>query len=162
MASKDSELVYAGFWYRCGANLLDSLLIHLLIFALLLLVYGMIYLDDPKSYWGPAGALISYAMPPALILSFWIAKGATPGKMAIGATIVDSRTGGHPTARQFVIRYFASILSLLILFLGYFWIVFDARKQSWHDKFAGTVVVRRKAGIADQVSFEAPLTGPMV
>jgi hypothetical protein len=37
MASKESELVYAGFWYRSGANLLDSLLIHLLVLALLLL-----------------------------------------------------------------------------------------------------------------------------
>jgi uncharacterized RDD family membrane protein YckC len=156
MASKDSELVYAGFWYRVGAILLDSLLIYLLMFALLLLVYGMIYLDDPKAYWGPADALISYAMPPALILSFCIAKGATPGKMAIGATIVDARTGGHPTPSQFVIRYFASFLSALILCLGYLWVVFDARKQSWHDKFAGTVVVRRKAGAADQVSFETP------
>jgi uncharacterized RDD family membrane protein YckC len=55
-----------------------------------------------------------------------------------------------------LIRYFASILSALILGLGYFWVVFDGRKQSWHDKFAGTVVVRRKAGAADQVSFEAP------
>jgi len=156
MASKDSELVYAGFWYRCGAYFLDSMLIYLLVFALMLLVYGMIYLDDPQAYWGPAGALISYAMPPALILSFWITKGATPGKMAIGATIVDARTGGHPTANQFVIRYFASILSVLMLCLGYLWVVFDGRKQSWHDKFAGTVVVRRKAGAADQVSFEAP------
>jgi uncharacterized RDD family membrane protein YckC len=115
----------------------------------------MIYLDDPQAYWGPAGALISYAMPPALILSFWIAKGATPEKMAIGATIVDARTGAHPTTSQFLIRYVASILSLLMLFFGYLWIVFDARKQSWHDKFAGTIVVRRKAGAADQVSFEA-------
>jgi uncharacterized RDD family membrane protein YckC len=156
MASKDSELVYAGFWYRLGAILLDSLLIYLLMFALLLLVYGMIYLDDPKAYWGPADALISYAMPPALILSFWIAKGATPGKMAVGATIVDARTGGHPTPSQFVIRYFASILSALILCLGYLWVVFDARKQSWHDKLAGTVVVRSKAGAADQVTFETP------
>jgi hypothetical protein len=71
MASKDSELVYAGFWYRCGAYFLDSMLIYLLIFALMLLVYGMIYLDDPQAYWGPAGAVISYAMPPALILLFW-------------------------------------------------------------------------------------------
>ena len=120
------------------------------------IVYGMIYLDDPKAHWGLADTMISYALPPALILSFWIAKGATPGKMAIGATIVDARTGAHPTTSQFLIRYVASILSGLILCLGYLWVVFDARKQSWHDKLAGTVVVRRKAGAADQVSFEAP------
>lgn len=45
-------------------------------------------------------------------------------------------------------------------FLGYLWVVFDARKQSWHGKLADTVVVRRKAGMSEQVRFEKPLNEP--
>ena len=50
-----------------------------------------------------------------------------------------------------------SELSSLPLFLGFLWIVFDSRKQGWHDKLAGTVVVQRKGGATDQVRFEQPM-----
>jgi uncharacterized RDD family membrane protein YckC len=162
MASNESDLVYAGFWRRFGASFLDGILLYILMFALLLTVYGTIYLDDPSAYWGPASLVISYLMPPCLIVMFWIKKSATPGKMAIAATIVDARTGGKPTTKQFVIRYLAYGLSTVSLGLGYLWIVFDPRKQAWHDKLADTVVVRRKAGAADQVRFEKALTQPTI
>lgn len=125
------------------------------------MTYGTTYLDDPSAYWGPASLVISYLVPPFLIMTFWIKKSATPGKMAIGVTIVDARTGGQPSTKQFVIRYFAYGLSLLALGLGYLWIVFDARKQGWHDKLADTVVVKRKAGAGEAVRFEAPFAGPL-
>jgi uncharacterized RDD family membrane protein YckC len=161
MTSNESDLVYAGFWQRFGAYFLDGILLYMLTFVLLLVVYGTIYLDDPSAYWGPASLVISYLVPPFLIVMFWVKKSATPGKMAISATIVDARTGGKPSTKQFVIRYFAYGLSFLGLGLGYLWIVFDARKQGWHDKLADTVVVRRKAGASEQVRFEAPLTEPV-
>lgn len=160
MTHPESELIYAGFWRRLGAYLLDAILLIALTWVLLLMAYGLSYLDDPNAYWGPLQPLISYAMPPVLVLLFWIKKSRTPGKMAVAATIVDAQTGARPSARQFVIRYFAYILSSLPLFLGFLWIVFDSRKQGWHDKLAGTVVVQRKGGAADQVRFEQPLAGP--
>ena len=64
--------------------------------------------------------------------------------MALGVRIVDAADGGRPDTAQFIGRYVASVLSLLALGLGYFWIVVDPRKQGWHDKLAGTVVVRRR------------------
>lgn len=104
MAAHESDLVYAGFWQRVGAYFLDGILLYLLTFVLLLVTYGTIYLDDPSAYWGPASLVISYLVPPFLIMTFWIKKSATPGKMAIGVTIVDARTGGQPSTKQFVIR----------------------------------------------------------
>jgi uncharacterized RDD family membrane protein YckC len=157
MAYEESELVYAGFWRRVGAYLLDTLLICLVMYPSLLMVYGMSYLEDPKAYWGPMQPLISYGLPPVLVLLFWINTSRTPGKMAIAATIVDAKTGAKPSTKQFLIRYLCYGLSTLPLFLGFIWIVFDSRKQGWHDKLAGTVVVRRKAGASDPVRFEAPL-----
>ncbi|MEK6734314.1 MAG: RDD family protein [Pseudomonadota bacterium] len=39
-------------------------------------------------------------------------------------------------------RVFSCILSALPFFLGYLWIVFDPKKQGWHDKLAGTLVIK--------------------
>lgn len=157
MTPGESDLVYAGFWQRFGASFLDALLTYLIIVVLLVAVYGFADLADPEAYAGPAGLAISYLLPPFLIMMFWVKKSATPGKMAIAATIVDAKTGGKPSTKQFVIRYLGYGLSTLPCFLGYLWVVFDSRKQAWHDKLADTVVVRRKAGSSDQVRFEKPL-----
>ena len=57
--------------------------------------------------------------------------------------MVDLRDGtGQPVGyvRAFV-RWLGSILSALALFLGYFWMLWDPEKQTWHDKMAGSVVV---------------------
>ena len=56
--------------------------------------------------------------------------------------IVDARTGKAPSKGQLIGRYFAYYLSLLPLGLGFLWIAWDQRKQGWHDKIAGTVVIR--------------------
>ncbi len=154
MKPDESDLVYAGFWQRFGASFLDALLTYLIIVVLLVAVYGVADLGDPEAYAGPAGLAISYLLPPFLIMMFWVKKSATPGKMAIAATIVDAKTGGKPSTKQFVIRYLGYGLSTLPCFLGYLWVVFDSRKQAWHDKLADTVVVRRKAGLSDEVRFE--------
>ena len=154
MASDESELIYAGFWGRVGAYFIDGLLLCLVMYSCLFMAYGLRYLEDPNAYWGPLQPLISYVLPAILVLLFWTIKSATPGKMAIAATIVDAKTGAKPSTKQFLMRYFGYILSTLPLFLGFLWVVFDRRKQGWHDKLAGTVVVRRKAGATEQVRFE--------
>jgi uncharacterized RDD family membrane protein YckC len=84
---------------------------------------------------------------------FWIYKGATPGKMAVHARIVDARTGLHASTGQYVGRYFAYFVSLVPLGLGYLWVAWDDRKQAWHDKLAGTVVVRRRQAASEVATF---------
>ncbi|MFT6094780.1 MAG: putative RDD family membrane protein YckC [Pseudohongiellaceae bacterium] len=138
------QLEYVGFWARFGATLIDSLLIVAITLPLLFFVYGSSYFLSEASIKGPADFLISYVLPAIAIIVFWHLKQATPGKMLIGAKIVDAKTGSTPASGKLVIRYFAYIISLIPLGLGYFWIAFDARKQAWHDKLAGTVVVRSK------------------
>ena len=64
--------------------------------------------------------------------------------MAVSAKIVDAKTGGKPSTKQCVVRYFAYILSFIPFGLGFLWVAFDSKKQSWHDKLAGTVVVKIK------------------
>ncbi len=150
---EDSDLEYAGFWIRTWAALIDSVLLCVVLFPVLTAVYGWAYWDSAKLVQGPADFLFSWVVPAAVVLAFWIAKQATPGKMAVATRIVDARTGADPSASQLVIRYLGYYLSMIPLFLGYFWIAFDRRKQGWHDKLAGTVVVRRKGGTTEPVTF---------
>jgi uncharacterized RDD family membrane protein YckC len=68
---------------------------------------------------------------------------ATPGKMAITAKVVDAATGERASMAQLIMRYFAYFISSLPLGLGFIWVAFDKRKQGWHDKIAGTVVIKQ-------------------
>ena len=58
--------------------------------------------------------------------------------------IVDAKTHQKPGVMQSVVRYFAYIVSFMPLYLGFIWIYFDKRKQGFHDKIAGTVVIKVK------------------
>ena len=64
--------------------------------------------------------------------------------MALSAKIVDAETGKEPSIAQYIGRYFAYIISAIPFCLGFIWVAFDSKKQGWHDKLAGTVVVRPK------------------
>jgi uncharacterized RDD family membrane protein YckC len=79
---------------------------------------------------------------------------ATPGKMAISARVVDASTGNTLSVGQSVGRYLAYFVSILPLGIGLLWVAFDSRKQGWHDKLAGTVVVRSKNRGPRPVKFE--------
>ena len=68
-------------------------------------------------------------------------RGQTIGKMALGIRVVDFNTGGPIGYGRGVIRYLARILSAIVCFLGYLWMLWDKEKQTWHDKIATTVVV---------------------
>ena len=93
---------------------------------------------------GPADVLLNWILPAIAVVVFWIYRQATPGKMAISAKIVDATTLGKPSTGQLLIRYLGYYVSLIGLCLGFIWVGIDARKQGWHDKMAGTVVVRSR------------------
>jgi len=73
--------------------------------------------------------------------------------MAIGAKIVDAKTGRPASTGQLVGRYLGYYVSSIPFFLGIFWVAFDDRKQGWHDKLAGTVVIRAKDQGPNEVEF---------
>jgi len=137
-----SEMEYVGFWLRAWATAIDTFLILAVTFPLLVFIYGKSYVESSAIIKGPMDILISYVLPAIAILIFWKYRSATPGKMIFNAIIVDAKTGGKPSNVQLIIRYFAYFISMIPLFLGFFWIAFDKRKQAWHDKLAKTVVIR--------------------
>ena len=137
---------YVGFWARVWATLIDTALVLAVTVPLLAATYGWSYID-PRTLGSTAGVadiLISYVAPAAAAVAFWLVGQATPGKMAISARVVDASTGNTLTLRQSVIRYLSYFLSAFPLGVGFLWVAFDARKQGWHDKLAGSVVVRSR------------------
>ena len=135
-------LEYVGFWPRVGAALIDTVLVLFITVPLVTMIYGRQYWSSTDWVQGPADFLINWLLPAVAVVMFWVYRQATPGKIAIGARIVDARTGGKPGTVQLVGRYLAYYVSIIPLMLGILWVAFDPRKQGWHDKLAGTVVVR--------------------
>jgi uncharacterized RDD family membrane protein YckC len=62
--------------------------------------------------------------------------------MAASVRVVDENTGAIIGIPRAIVRNVARILSGLVFGLGYLWMLWDPRKQTWHDKIANTVVVR--------------------
>lgn len=147
------ELEYGGFWIRVGAALIDSLLIAMIILPILRVVYGPSYWGSEALVQGPIDFLLTWVAPAVATVVFWMYRQATPGKMALGLRIVDAATGRPPSTSQLIGRYLGYYVSTIPLLLGLLWVAFDPRKQGWHDKLAGTVVVRRKGGNTEPVKF---------
>lgn len=140
--SESEPPIYVGFWARVGASLIDTIIIMVVSAPLLVVVYGWDYFNSQQFLHGGWDFFVSYVFPAILVILFWAYRAATPGKMAVSAKIVDAKTGGQPSMKQWIIRYIGYFVSTMVLLLGFIWVAFDKRKQGWHDKMAGTVVVK--------------------
>jgi uncharacterized RDD family membrane protein YckC len=147
------ELEYAGFWIRVGATLIDAILLMIITTPLLMWLYGAEVWTDGRFIHGWAEFLISYVAPAVATVLFWRYKEATPGKMMLSLRVVDAETGDRPEVAQAIVRYFAYIVSAIVLCFGFIWVGIDPRKQGWHDKIARTVVVRAKDRGPEPVRF---------
>jgi uncharacterized RDD family membrane protein YckC len=137
----DQSSIYAGFWIRFWAMVIDTLLLMVILLPLSYLLYGEDFLFETQAF-TPLNIFIHYALPMGALLLFWHYKSATPAKMLFSLSIVNASNHGKPTTRQYILRNIGYILSLIPLGLGYFWVVWDPKKQAWHDKLAKTVVIK--------------------
>jgi uncharacterized RDD family membrane protein YckC len=87
-----------------------------------------------------AGALFTTFFGLVYFLVFWMAAGVTPGKGLMGLRVVRY-AGGPIKLSTALIRFLGYWVSGLFLFLGFLWVIIDARHQGWHDKMSGTLVV---------------------
>ncbi len=141
-----TEVSYVGFWTRFAASIIDTIILIMITFPILFLIYGGEYFYSGESVQGWLDVIISYVFPILAIILFWLYKSATPGKIALLAKVVDEKTGNKLSVKQAIIRYVGYYISLLPLGLGFLWIAMDKKKQGWHDKLAGSVVIRVNAG----------------
>jgi uncharacterized RDD family membrane protein YckC len=80
------------------------------------------------------------------VLVYWAklegVSGQSVGSRALSIRVVDVANGQPIGGGRAIGRYFARILSALVCYLGYFWMLWDPEKQTWHDKLANSVVVK--------------------
>ena len=144
---EEDDIQYAGFLRRLVAYVIDAIICYAVVF--LLDLAGILRFADPA---GRGLALNIAAVIPWMIVIvvtgayFAIlessARQATLGKMAIGIKVTDV-DGRRISLIRATGRFFAKILSGLILLIGYIMAAFTARKQALHDILAGTLVVVR-------------------
>jgi uncharacterized RDD family membrane protein YckC len=146
-----AAVAYGGFWVRTLAFVIDGVVISVLTLALAPLIgtgpsFELVQVD-PNYYvlegeWGstPYGGLIGLLY----YVVFWTVRAQTPGMMPFGLRVVREDGGDVDIVRS-VLRYGGLIIAIAALLIGVMWAAFDARKQGWHDKIAGTVVVRSRA-----------------
>ena len=131
---------YVGFWARVAAGVLDLILVMFVVTPVLVFLFGDGWTDGR----GVIGFVVNWVPLGGAIIAFWVMKGATPGKMAISAVVVDAQTHAPVDFWQALTRYVGYFVSTIPLLAGLAWVAFDARKQGWHDKMARTVVIYRK------------------
>ena len=135
---------YAGFWIRAWASIIDTILMLIIIMPILFAIYGADLWVRESFVAGFWDFIFQYILPAIAVIILWIYKSATPGKMLTGLILVDAKTGEKPSNRQFIVRYLGYYVSIIPLSLGIIWVGIDKRKQGWHDKLAGTVVIKTK------------------
>lgn len=123
----------AGFWIRFGGYLIDAVLLGIINTILLLALKG-----------------IGYALGIIIFIAYFTyfegsESGQTLGKRAVGTRVIDFATGGPIGYGRAAIRTVGRYVSAIALLLGYLWMLWDPEKQTWHDKFASTVVVPETA-----------------
>ena len=119
----------ANFGERFAAYLIDFILLIVVQFVLAAIL---------KSAGQAVGALIGIGY---FVYLEGSPSGQTVGKKVMNIRIVDADTGGPIGYGRAVLRYFARILSALPCLLGFFWMLWDKNKQTWHDKICTNVVV---------------------
>jgi uncharacterized RDD family membrane protein YckC len=159
-----TQFEYGGFWIRALASILDSMILAVANYILQLVVWrpllpssqihpGVPPVEILRAMWGAAGiaALVNMAIN-CCYEAFFVAKlGATPGKMALGLKVVRPDGGPVDLGRAFG-RYFAKILSTMILGIGYIMAGFDSEKRALHDMICGTRVVKLSETISLSLS----------
>jgi predicted Zn finger-like uncharacterized protein len=158
--AEETHMTYAGFWSRFGAYLIDGIV------AGIIVKISMYLLMSPVSYFllrkymhtmhsNPQPGVI----PPVFIITLviwvvaalsiqslyfilmWGYKGATFGKMATKVKIVNT-DGSNISYGTAFLRFIGTIISGIPFSLGYLWMLWDDKSQTWHDKIASTCVIR--------------------
>jgi uncharacterized RDD family membrane protein YckC len=118
----------AGFWRRFAAALIDGILLGI--------VSGIL-----RAILGGAGSGIGFLVTIGYFTYFHGSTGQTPGDAALSIRIVDKDNGQPIGYGRAFVRWLVSIVSGIVILLGYLWMLWDSEKQTWHDKAANDVVI---------------------
>ena len=132
---------YAGFWIRLAASLIDTVIFIIVLIVPLTILFGVDFSEADASKPGVLVNLLQYVATIVITVWFWVKYLGTPGKMLLKLEVVDADTGQALSTPRAIGRYFGYYISAIPLMLGFIWVAFDRKKQGFHDKLAGTVVI---------------------
>ncbi|MGH7723564.1 MAG: RDD family protein [Candidatus Dormibacteria bacterium] len=141
-------LEYGGFWIRLVGYLIDAIPIGILFgFLNLWTGTGFHCTNHVGAYvcsagTGNLGTWLGFLALGVYWVLTWSLLGASLGQRALGLRVVNAATGGRIDLGRALLRYVGFVISAIPFTLGLIWAAFDPRKQGWHDKIAGTCVVR--------------------
>ena len=124
------------------AQLVGSALIQVLLrfFKLTGLVANLKTILESSAFQLGSGAVLITLLVIGYYTFFWTLVGFTPGKAILGLKVVRSN-GENLSFGRSLVRFFSYWISAIPLFLGFFWVLWDSNRRSWHDKIAGSQVV---------------------
>ncbi len=129
---------HAGPMQRFAAFVIDVIVLSVII--VVLGTIGVIDIGDPSSADQALEAVVSFGYYILLTAAF----GATLGKMALGMRVVDESGQKAGFFKVLIRETIGKIVSAIVFLLGYIWILFDGKRQGWHDKIGGTLVVKAR------------------
>ena len=143
---------YAGFWRRFVAAIIDAILGSILA-GIACVLMALIVFAAGRAAGAPEERVMAatYIAVMTVGIPFYYlyhavfessARGATPGKMALGIAVTDTEGGRIGFGRAFA-RNVAKVASYMILMIGFLMAAFTERKQALHDLMTGCLVVRR-------------------
>jgi uncharacterized RDD family membrane protein YckC len=139
--------IYGGFFRRTVAFIIDCVLVSILVHLIYLMCAGVlgIFFEEETIQLDArfAESVLSYLLLFIYFVYFYGSIGQTPGKKLLDLKVIDE--SGEPVgfATAFL-RTVGYLLSSTFFFIGFIWVIFDSKKQGWHDKIAGTYVVRAR------------------
>ena len=140
-----AAVVYAGFWRRFGASIIDAIVTGVVVWPLSLIV--TLTRIGLGSYFSMGFIFLLY---PLIIVGQWLyyalmessSRQGTLGKMALRIIVTDL-DGKRISFGKASGRYFGKIISGIILYIGFIMIAFTEKKQGLHDMLASTLVVMK-------------------
>lgn len=134
------NIVYAGFWRRAGAVLLDGLIVSL-VNSLVTVVVNLLVRQEAVA--STVTQIISLIIGVGYYVYFIGNRGQTPGKMVLKIKVQKLSDGSILGYRgAFMREVLGKFVSGVVFGLGYLWMIRDHDKQTWHDKIAKSVVVK--------------------
>jgi len=137
----------AGFWIRVGAYLIDFVILTVVSFIIgfaLGLAIGLTSGGNTSSTAANAVSGVAQGIAGLITIGYFIylwSTGQTLGMRVVNLKVIDANTGGRISLGKAALRYLGLVISFFVCFIGVIWVAFDGRKQGWHDKIAGTLVV---------------------
>ena len=131
-----TALEIASVGQRIGVGLVD---------AVIGILIGVVGVALGSVIGDAAGWLLVFVLVIAFVVVYlWLVstRGQSPGKIVVGIKIVRMDGSSLGFGGALMREIIGKIVSSVIFYLGYIWILFDGKRQGWHDKIAGTYVVK--------------------